>query len=321
MISINNNKNICELNEISNTELTERISILQSKERSVVLRFLIHLGEFDKRGLYLKEGYSSLFDYCTRKLNLSEGSAFRRMTAARFLRDHPKCIKSFVNGDITICSIVASAKAIKSAKAGVEDIIGKSAIEVKSLMAIVAPVSKPKEVIKEITIASKIKPRDELLELFKGMVLEEIESEVQTVKDIETRYEIKFSVTKDIFNKIQSLKSKLSNKLGADLSLENIFTELINKSLSPGTTRKAKPANENLRYIPASIKREVLDRDNSQCSYVSKDGVRCTQKHYLNFDHIQPFALGGKSSSENLRVLCSAHNQMFNRMIFGERVN
>jgi len=66
-------------------------------------------------------------------------------------------------------------------------------------------------------------------------------------------------------------------------------------------------------------KREVLDRDNSQCSYISKDGVKCTQKHYLNLDHIQPFALGGKSSSENLRVLCSAHNQMFNRMTFEER--
>ncbi len=62
------NKNI---SEISNTELTERISILQSKERSIVLKFLTHLGEFDNRRLYLEQGYSSLFDYCVRKLKLS----------------------------------------------------------------------------------------------------------------------------------------------------------------------------------------------------------------------------------------------------------
>ncbi len=68
MISLN--KNICEIHEISNAELTTRISILQSKERSVVLKFLIHLGEFDKRGRYLKAGYSSSIDYCIRKLNL-----------------------------------------------------------------------------------------------------------------------------------------------------------------------------------------------------------------------------------------------------------
>ncbi len=316
MISMNNNKNI---SEISNTELAERIGILQSKERSVVLKFLIHLGEFDKRGLYLTQGYSSLFDYCTRKLNLSEGSAFRRITASRFLREHPKCIDSYLKGDITLCSIVAGSKAIKSQKAGVEDIIGKSAMEVKSLMAIVAPVSKPKEVIKEIIVAPKIKPECESLELFKEMVLDPIESEVPTVKDPETRYEIKFSVTKDVFNKIQSLKSKLSNKLGSDLSLESIFTELINKSLTIGKTQKVRSHNENLRYIPAALKREVLVRDNSQCSYVSKDGVRCTQKHYLNFDHIKPFGIGGRSSKDNLRVLCSAHNQMFNKLTFGER--
>jgi len=316
------NNNINEINEISNTELTERISILQSKERSVVLKFLIHLGEFDKRRLYLKQGYSSLFDYCTRKLNLSEGSAFRRITAARFLRDYPKCGVSFLTGEITLCSIVASAKAIKSAKAGVTDIIGKSAIEVKSLMATVDPVSKPKEVIKKIVVAPKIRPKSESLELFKYNSVD-TGPEIKTPIIPETRYEIKFSVTKDVFNKIQSLKSKLSNKLGNDLSLENIFTELINKSLSPGTTRKGKPfhkpANENLRYIPASIKREVLDRDNSQCSYVSPDGVSCTQKHYLHLDHIKPFGIGGKSSKDNLRVLCAAHNQMFNRMTFGER--
>ncbi len=147
------NKNI---SEISNTELAERISILQSKERTVVLKFLLHLGEFDKRGLYLKQGYSSLFDYCIRKLNLSEGTAFRRITAARFLRDYPKCIESFLNGDITLCSIVAGSKAIKEQKAAVVDIIGKSATEVRSLMATISPVSKPKEVIKEIVVAPKI---------------------------------------------------------------------------------------------------------------------------------------------------------------------
>ncbi len=65
------------LENVSNNELTNRIDILRSKEREVVLKFLIHLGEFDKRKVYLSLGYSSFFDYCTRKLGYSESAAYR----------------------------------------------------------------------------------------------------------------------------------------------------------------------------------------------------------------------------------------------------
>ncbi len=187
----------------------------------------------------------------------------------------------------------------------------------KALVAEIIPVTKPKETIKEIKVVPNITPKNESLELFKDNSFE-LKSEMPLS---ETRYEIKFSVTKEIFDKVQLLKCKFSNKLGSDLSMENVFTELINKSLSTSKTEKGKPSNKNSRYLPVALKREILNRDNLQCSYISPDGTRCTQKHYLNFDHIQPSALGGKSIGENLRVLCSAHNQMFARMTFGERAN
>ncbi len=161
-----------EIKELTDLELTERIETLRSKERVITLKFLLHLGEFDIRKLYLELGYSSLFDYCVRKLGYSESSAYRRIESARCLRDNPELSESFL---------------------------------------------------------------------------------------------------------------------------------------------------KDTRYIPAVTKRSVLKQNGYQCSYISKDGVRCGEKHYLNFDHIQPYALGGKSSSNNLRVLYSAHNQMLNRMTFGER--
>ncbi|MDZ4785939.1 MAG: hypothetical protein SGJ02_07675 [bacterium] len=90
------------LENISDAELTNQIDILRSKERELTLNFLIHLGEFDKRRLYLGLGYPSLFEYCTKKLEYSVGSAYRRMQSARTLREHPELGNSFLNGKVSV---------------------------------------------------------------------------------------------------------------------------------------------------------------------------------------------------------------------------
>ena len=59
------------------------------------------------------------------------------------------------------------------------------------------------------------------------------------------------------------------------------------------------------RYIPAQIKRQVWNRDQGRCTYLG-----CCSKHFLEYDHIQPISLNGKSTLENLRLLCRAHNQL-----------
>ena len=74
---------------------------------------------------------------------------------------------------------------------------------------------------------------------------------------------------------------------------------------------------ESSRYIPALLRDQVLKRDNYQCSYTSHEGVRCTCRRNLELDHIVPFAVGGRTESENLRVLCSAHNLHTARLAFG----
>jgi len=288
-----------EIENLTNKDLAERIEILRGKEREILLKFLIHLGEFDRRKLYLEQGYSSLFDFCTRKLGYSESSAYRRAESARCLREHPELKKSFFSGKVSICTIARASKAIKAKKAEVEDIIGKSTREVETLVAEVAPSNKPREFVKEI----KVKRETEIF---------------PTLEKTETRYEIKFSVTKEVYDEIQDIKAKLSNKLGSSLSLENVFIELVNKFQSAPKERKVSSINENSRYIPVSVKREILARDSKCCSYVSPSGIRCTETHFLHFDHIKPFGIGGKTSSNNLRLLCSKHNQMLAKRTFGE---
>ena len=56
--------------------------------------------------------------------------------------------------------------------------------------------------------------------------------------------------------------------------------------------RKRNPKIET-RSIPAGIERTVRERGQHQCSFVSKNEVRCAEKGGLELDHIRPWALGG----------------------------
>lgn len=290
--------------DISNEELTERLALLTGKEREVTLKFLIHLAEFEERKLHLEAGYSSLFDYCVRKLKLSDGSAYRRVWSARYLKANPTLKENFLKGEVTLCSMAAGAKALKE-EINI-DIVGKSKREIEGVIQKVAPVLKPKETIKEIYVKEKI---DEL-PLF-GIS--------SPAEPIEERFEISFSVSKEIFEEFQGIKQELSNKAGKALSIEEIFKNLINNS-KPAKERKIRDYNQNSRAIPLSLKREIFKECSGQCSYTSPDGIRCTEVHHLEFDHIKPFGICGKTTKDNLRLLCSNHNKFMAERTFGKRI-
>src|SRR5262249_5361833 len=73
----------------------------------------------------------------------------------------------------------------------------------------------------------------------------------------------------------------------------------------------------SLRYIPAAVKRAVLQRDGERCSFVSESGQRCTARRMLEFDHREPVACGGQATVENVHLVCRAHNQHAAERAFG----
>lgn len=66
-----------------------------------------------------------------------------------------------------------------------------------------------------------------------------------------------------------------------------------------------------------AAKQRAWERDGGQCAFVGPDGTRCTARAWLEFDHRQPFALGGSSESENLQPMCRPHNALRGRLMFG----
>jgi len=71
-------------------------------------------------------------------------------------------------------------------------------------------------------------------------------------------------------------------------------------------------------HIPAHVKRAVWARDGGKCQWALASGGICGCTRRLQFDHIQPLALGGKSTIENVRMLCRAHNLLAARLAFGD---
>jgi len=81
--------------------------------------------------------------------------------------------------------------------------------------------------------------------------------------------------------------------------------------------RKA-PRAAKADHIPAHVKRAVWARDGGKCQWPLASGGICGCTRRLQFDHIQPLALGGKSTVENVRILCRSHNLLAARLAFGD---
>jgi 5-methylcytosine-specific restriction endonuclease McrA len=85
---------------------------------------------------------------------------------------------------------------------------------------------------------------------------------------------------------------------------------------TPETAQPTKPS----RHVPNDVKRRVFARDGGQCTFVSADGRRCKERGGLQYHHEIPFAKGGPTTPENIRLLCPCHNALLARKDDGEKV-
>jgi len=126
----------------------------------------------------------------------------------------------------------------------------------------------------------------------------------------------------DLMARVQALEGLPSGPAGAAEALKRALrarvAELEKRKFA--ATDRPRPArrstSKNPRYIPADVRRQVRKRDDGQCTYVSKTGQRCESRR-VEFDHIVPVALGGKATTNNLRLRCRTHNQYAADQAFG----
>jgi hypothetical protein len=103
--------------------------------------------------------------------------------------------------------------------------------------------------------------------------------------------------------------------------MEEIIGEALRRLVEQELPRKPKKQKTNQpassRRIPLWVQEEVWRHDGGKCSYIGPSGIRCKETGWLEFDHIIPWALGGRSDDPgNIRLLCRAHNQAEARRVF-----
>ena len=76
---------------LSDDRLLERTKELSGIEHHLEVVVIDHLREIQKRRLYLRRGFSSLFDYSVRELGYSDAAAWRRIKAMRLCSDTTVC--------------------------------------------------------------------------------------------------------------------------------------------------------------------------------------------------------------------------------------
>jgi 5-methylcytosine-specific restriction endonuclease McrA len=103
------------LSHLTNQTLLLDTKSLSHRERHLTTQILWHLRERDKRRLYADLKYASLWDYVTRELGYSSGTAYRRISAARALEEMPELETKLNQGDLNLSDIATVLKEFKDA--------------------------------------------------------------------------------------------------------------------------------------------------------------------------------------------------------------
>ncbi len=91
-----------DITQLTDDELLTRVEKSAKCERLASARLIQDLAEVDRRLLYAKYGFDSLFRFCVKKLKMSDAQAGRRVNAARLLQVIPRIKGQIETGEVTI---------------------------------------------------------------------------------------------------------------------------------------------------------------------------------------------------------------------------
>ena len=140
------------------------------------------------------------------------------------------------------------------------------------------------------------------------------------------RYALQLSIPQSMRDKLKYAQELASHQIpSGDLveilerSLDAYIAKLEKTKFSVTDKPRAPRASSSLRprAIPSAVKRAVWERDGGQCTFVSEDGKRCESRRFIEYDHVDPVARGGRGTVDGLQLRCRAHNQYSAECTFG----
>ena len=270
------------LKHLTDKSLLKDTKLLAQEYRDVTTKLLHHLTEIENRKLYSELGYSSLYKYAIHELGLDESSAIRRIKAATVLRDLPEIEIKIENGELSLTNLSKVADSFKQNE--------------------ITDIEKKKEIIGSIENLSTRNCEKTLIELT-GKELLPPRKEIKPLT--KTLNLLTVTISDEGALVLNELKGLLAHRyLSQDKLFELIFTkakEKIEAERFKTESKSTKTGNGNSRYIATADKRDTYLRD--------KKCAKCGSNYALQYAHNEPYALGGKTTGQNLKILCRNCNQ------------
>ena len=330
---------VTNIKTISDQVLWDLTRSKVQQERNLTLEIIELLREVRTRRLHLERGYESFHQYCVKELKYDDGAAHRRIKALDLVCQIPEVVQCIQTGTLSLTTASQmqnffnqEAKKDKAytKEAKLELVISlesKSKREIEKTLATLAP-----ETLKQTEKVRYVSGTHLKVEL---VIDEVLMKKIQRLKNItshknKTIRDLLESLVDDALEKkdpeVKALKILAKNKKAQDLrKAHEANAELDNVNLTKAEAvkkafpEKCNPASPRSRYIPAHIKRQVWVRAKSQCTFIDPvSKLHCTASHFLQTEHIIPFALGGASTLDNLTLLCSNHNKLKALHTFGK---
>src|SRR6187455_332550 len=146
--------------DVGNSQLLAGLSELVQQSNGLTAQVIAHLVELEERMLHLELGFSSLFAYCVEGLGMSEGTAGRRVTAARVCRRFPEAFERVARGQLHLCALCALAPHLNPENAAelFEACRGKTRRQIDELLAARFPRPDVREQIRRLPVRAQVQP-------------------------------------------------------------------------------------------------------------------------------------------------------------------
>jgi hypothetical protein len=307
-----------DFRKLSDFELENSLHKAVAEEKLAMTQVLHLLAEVERRRLYSKT-CPSLFEFCTRVLGYSAASAQRRIDAMRALRVEPLIEKKLLSGELNLSS-VSRAQFFFREQAKLGNLYSEE--RKKEVFRKIENCSSRQVEKMFVTLAPRVVPEERRTELTATLTQLKIVLDEPTVKMLEKikalwsqKYghlsdaELVKHMAEVVLQKLDPEMWKTRNSEGKKNDLSRSGSLKNDASLLPTSEVKTNPSSSyslesSSRYIRRALKQKIWVRDQGQCSHPG-----CGARHFLDFDHIKPLAFGGKTSEQNLRLLCFTHHR------------
>ena len=325
------------LEKLSTEKLDRSVDKLVRAEKRSVGLVIAHVAEMSRRKGYLELGYKNLFDYCVRRLRLSEGSVALRIQVANVSRRFPQLLVALAENrlSLTVAGLLAPVLTESNVEKLLGDCVGMTKREAEEYLVALRPklvfapsirkapttaprVQAPPPVQTPPTHTPRPTPR------VSPAILEPARPEVFNFRFAANReFKEKFERLAEVLgveNPLQHMAEIMDQALDIALDKKDLKRKHARRlrRVSKGN-KKSRPDEISVksRYIPSEVRERVQDRAGYQCEFRGPDGTRCRARTGLQIEHLRSYARNGSHDERNLRLHCGPHNRLTAERTFG----